>query len=140
MGQFNRRYFLNRFGSFSLSALLATLSQPAWSRDLERALERAGKIHPEELAGDEDFWHYVQQSYTVSPSIINLNNGGVAPSPKVVQDAMKRYHDLSNEAPSYYMWRILDQGRVIVVGGQLHFQLVSNPQVRNPQHGGQESI
>ena len=111
MGQFNRRYFLNRFGSFSLSALLATLSQPAWSRDLERALERAGKIHPEELAGDEDFWHYVQQSYTVSPSIINLNNGGVAPSPKVVQDAMKRYHDLSNEAPSYYMWRILDQGR-----------------------------
>ena len=24
---------------------------------------------------------------------------------------MKRYYDLSNEAPSYYMWRILDQGR-----------------------------
>jgi selenocysteine lyase/cysteine desulfurase len=24
---------------------------------------------------------------------------------------MKRYHDFSNEAPSYYMWRILDEGR-----------------------------
>lgn len=24
---------------------------------------------------------------------------------------MKRYYDLSNEAPSYFMWRILDQGR-----------------------------
>ena len=24
---------------------------------------------------------------------------------------MKRYHDYSNEAPSYYMWRLLDQGR-----------------------------
>ena len=24
---------------------------------------------------------------------------------------MKRYYDFSNEAPSYYMWRILDQGR-----------------------------
>jgi selenocysteine lyase/cysteine desulfurase len=24
---------------------------------------------------------------------------------------MKRYYDYSNEAPSYYMWRILDQGR-----------------------------
>jgi selenocysteine lyase/cysteine desulfurase len=28
-----------------------------------------------------------------------------------VQDAMKRYYDYSNEAPTYYMWRILDQGR-----------------------------
>ncbi|HRF18564.1 MAG TPA: aminotransferase class V-fold PLP-dependent enzyme, partial [Chitinophagaceae bacterium] len=47
----------------------------------------------------------------VSPALINLNNGGVSPAPKTVQDAMKRYYDLSNEAPSYYMWRILDQGR-----------------------------
>ena len=30
---------------------------------------------------------------------------------KTVQDAMKRYYDYCNEAPSYYMWRILDQGR-----------------------------
>ncbi|MFI5156804.1 MAG: aminotransferase class V-fold PLP-dependent enzyme, partial [Chitinophagales bacterium] len=55
--------------------------------------------------------YYIQQSYTVSPSLINLNNGGVSPAPKTVQDAMKRYQDFSNEAPSYYMWRILDQGR-----------------------------
>jgi selenocysteine lyase/cysteine desulfurase len=53
----------------------------------------------------------VQQAYTVSPSIINLNNGGVSPSPKIVQEAMKRFHDMSNEGPSYFMWRILDQGR-----------------------------
>jgi selenocysteine lyase/cysteine desulfurase len=63
------------------------------------------------LASDEEFWQYVQQSYTTSGGIINLNNGGVSPSPKIVQDAMKRYHDMCNEAPSYYMWRILDQGR-----------------------------
>lgn len=37
--------------------------------------------------------------------MINLNNGGVSPAPKTVQDAMKRYYDLCNEAPSYYMWR-----------------------------------
>ncbi|MEO0330133.1 MAG: aminotransferase class V-fold PLP-dependent enzyme [Bacteroidota bacterium] len=53
----------------------------------------------------------MQQAYTVSPNIINLNNGGVSPQPKVVQDAVDRYYHLSNEAPSYYMWRILDQGR-----------------------------
>jgi selenocysteine lyase/cysteine desulfurase len=60
---------------------------------------------------DEDFWYQIQQSFTVSPGLINLNNGGVSPAPRTVQDAMKRYYDYSNETPSYYMWRILDQGR-----------------------------
>lgn len=106
-----RRSFLHRAGVFSATGLLAALTQPAWSRDLHHALQQSANIPPDVLAGDEDFWHYIQQSYTASPVIINLNNGGVAPSPKTVQDAMKRYHDLSNEAPSFYMWRVLDQGR-----------------------------
>jgi selenocysteine lyase/cysteine desulfurase len=60
---------------------------------------------------EDDFWAWVQQNYTVSPNIINLNNGGVSPSPKPVQDTFERYNRYCNEAPSYYMWRILDQGR-----------------------------
>src|ERR1700741_1610768 len=108
---FNRRSFLNKAGVFSASAFLASLTQPAWSRNLNRALQETAMIPPDQLAADEDFWYYVQQSYTVSPSLINLNNGGVSPAPKTVQDAMKRYYDYSNEAPSFYMWRILDQGR-----------------------------
>jgi len=51
------------------------------------------------------------QAYTVSPNLLNLNNGGVSPQPKVVQDAVDRYYHLSNEAPTYYMWQILDKGR-----------------------------
>jgi len=108
---FNRRSFINKLSTVSGTAFLASLTQPSWSRNLERRLREVSPIPPDELASDEDFWYYVQQSYTVSSGVINLNNGGVAPSPKVVQDAMKRYHDLSNEAPSYYMWRILDAGR-----------------------------
>ncbi len=111
MGILHRRSFLNAFGTLSASAVLSSIAQPAWSRNLHKALENAANTPPDQLANDEDFWYYVQQSYTVSSSIINLNNGGVSPSPKTVQEAMKRYHDLSNEAPSYYMWRILDQGR-----------------------------
>jgi selenocysteine lyase/cysteine desulfurase len=111
MSNFNRRNFLNKFGTFSATAFLSSLTQPLWRCDLNNALSAVKDRSPEELASDEEFWYYIQQSYTVSPSLINLNNGGVAPSPKTVQDAMKRYHDLSNEAPSYYMWRILDQGR-----------------------------
>jgi selenocysteine lyase/cysteine desulfurase len=64
-----------------------------------------------ELADDEDFWWQVQQAYTAHPSIINLNNAGLSPAPRTVQDAVERYNKLTNEAPSYFMWRILDQGR-----------------------------
>ena len=111
MTAFNRRSFLSRAGAFSATALLSSLTAPAWSKGLEKALHNAQGMSPDALASEEDFWYYVQQSYTVSPSLINLNNGGVAPSPKTVQEAMKRFHDISNEAPSYYMWRIVDQGR-----------------------------
>lgn len=60
---------------------------------------------------DEDFWMQVQQGYTVNPNIINLNNGGVSPAPRVAQEALRRNNDLANEGPSYFMWRVMDQGR-----------------------------
>lgn len=111
MSASNRRKFLQKAGAFSLAGIISSVAQPAWSRNLDKALKDAAEISPADLATEEDFWYYIQQSFTVSPSLINLNNGGVSPAPKTVQDAMKRYYDYSNEAPSYYMWRILDQGR-----------------------------
>lgn len=111
MSTFNRRSFLHTLKAFSAGTLLSSFTRPAWSRNLQQALENASAKGPDQLASDEDFWYYIQQSYTVSPQIINLNNGGVAPSPIPVQDAMKRYFDMCNEAPSYFMWRVLDQGR-----------------------------
>jgi selenocysteine lyase/cysteine desulfurase len=68
-------------------------------------------VSAKDLAMDEDYWSIIQQSYTTSPSLINLNNGGVSPSPRIVQEAVERFNKMSNEGPSYYMWRILDQGR-----------------------------
>ncbi|MCS3800897.1 aminotransferase class V-fold PLP-dependent enzyme [Niastella sp. OAS944] len=111
MSTVNRRSFLQTLKALSAGTLLSSFSQPAWSRNLQNALESAQSKTPDQLASDEDFWYFIQQSYTVSPYLINLNNGGVAPSPKPVQDAMKRYFDMCNEAPSHFMWRILDQGR-----------------------------
>lgn len=107
----NRRSFINKLGLLSCAALTANLFQPAWSRDLQSALQSASSIPPTDLASDEDFWHFVQQSYTIAPNFINLNNGGVAPAPKPVADAMKTNFDISNQAPSYFMWRVIDQGR-----------------------------
>jgi selenocysteine lyase/cysteine desulfurase len=107
----DRRSFLHKMGLLSASAIAANLLQPAWSRDLQTALKSSADIPPSSLATDEDFWYYVQQSYTIAPNFINLNNGGVAPAPKVVAEAMKRNYDFCNEGPSYFMWRIIDQGR-----------------------------
>lgn len=107
----NRRSFLSKAGAFTATAMLSSFARPAWAKNLDAALKNAEGVSASELATEEDFWYYIQQSFTVSPSLINLNNGGVSPAPKTVQEAMKRYYDYSNEAPSYYMWRILDQGR-----------------------------
>src|SRR5262249_58961859 len=63
---------------------------------------------PQEVAMDEDFWLEIQRAFTVDRTLINLNNGGVSPSPRIVQEAMRRYLEYSNQAPVYTMWRVLD--------------------------------
>jgi selenocysteine lyase/cysteine desulfurase len=68
-------------------------------------------MSPRDVARDEDYWAEVARAFTVDRSLINLNNGGVSPSPGYVQEAMKRHLDYSNEAPTYTMWRILEPQR-----------------------------
>ena len=60
---------------------------------------------------EDDFWRQIRQAYSASPTIINLNNGGVCPAPRATMDALDYYNRMCSEAPSYYMWRILDQDR-----------------------------
>jgi selenocysteine lyase/cysteine desulfurase len=54
---------------------------------------------PDEVARDEVFWARVQQAFTIDRTYINLNNGGVSPSPAIVQEAMKRHLDFANTTP-----------------------------------------
>lgn len=60
---------------------------------------------------EADFWRQIRQAYAASPTLINLNNGGVSPAPRAALDALDYYNRMCNEAPSYYMWRILDMDR-----------------------------
>jgi selenocysteine lyase/cysteine desulfurase len=111
MGNAPRRKFLQRLSLLSASTLIGSLAPRTWAADLDTALTNVQSLSADQLASEEDFWYFIQQSFTVSSGLINLNNGGVSPAPRSVQEAMKRYYDYSNEAPTYYMWRILDQGR-----------------------------
>lgn len=60
---------------------------------------------------DEDFWRQIRQAFAASPNMINLNNGGVCPAPRATMDALDYYNRMCNEAPSFYMWRTLDDNR-----------------------------
>lgn len=106
-----RRQFIQQMGmlagAFSAGSLFNQLHAASW----EAAAKKLTGLSPEAVAADEDYWSVIQQSFTVNSNLIILNNGGVSPSPRIVQEAVERYNRLSNEGPSYYMWRILDQGR-----------------------------
>ena len=107
----SRKNFIQHSALATVSLSLLQFIQPANAASLSKHLERIEPLSAEEAAKDEDFWAWIREQYTTSPNIINLNNGGVSPQPKPVQDAHIRYYQYCNEAPSYYMWRILDQGR-----------------------------
>ena len=109
-----RREFL---GAMSLPAAAALSGFPTPFPALNRdgpAMVAELASHPGspmDVAADEMFWAEVQRAFTVDRSLVNLNNGGVSPSPAFVQDAMKKHLDLSNKAPTYYMWQIQEPMR-----------------------------
>ena len=81
------------------------------NESLERAAAAATRgvdRTPDDLAADETYWREIQQAFTLDRTIVNLNNGGCCPSPRVVHEAFKRFLDISNQAPVYHMWQILE--------------------------------
>src|SRR5882672_12118477 len=100
----HRRHFFTA-ATGALAALRANAST-----HVQAALEIVSGRPADTVARDEDFWFNVRHAFTVDRNIINLNNGGVSPSPKVVMDTEVRYLEMENMNPSYYMWRILDPG------------------------------
>ena len=107
----NRRNFVKQIGLMAGAFSANSLFNQAHAAEFEHINLLKQDVSAKDLAMDEDYWNIIQQSYTTSPALINLNNGGVSPSPRIVQEAVERFNKMTNEGPSYYMWRILDQGR-----------------------------
>ena len=105
MGFQNRRKFLQQFLSGS-----AALSVYPW---LSPFVDDIADLTSDGNS-EERFWKKVRKQYTPSKKLINLNNAGVNPQAKMVQNAVSYYENLSNEAPSYYMWRIIDKEKDMV--------------------------
>jgi hypothetical protein len=107
----NRRNFIKQAAVLTGAFSATSLFNQAHAENFNNAAKRIAHLTPMQAAQDEDYWSVIQRSYTANGDIIILNNGGVSPSPLIVQQAVERYNQLSNQGPSYYMWRILDQGR-----------------------------
>src|SRR5690242_13224167 len=73
------------------------------------ATSAAGNRTPEEIAADEDFWAEIRAAFTVDRNWINLNNGYCSPSPRPVQDAMRRYLDYTEMGPYHTMVATLER-------------------------------
>jgi len=100
-----RRRFLETM--LAAGAGIPALKDDGLDRLLGLAHRADGRL-PADVARDEDFWLGIQQAFTLDRTLINLNNGGVSPSPRVVQEAMRRYLEYSNTAPVYTMWQVLE--------------------------------
>ena len=105
----DRRQFLGTVAAPAAVVAFGAL-QPGRAAAIARELSQVSGTAAE-LAGDSAFWFRAQGAFTVDRSLVNLNNGGVSPSPAIVQEAMKRHLDYSNTAPPYTMWKVLEPQR-----------------------------
>ena len=97
-----------RFLTYS-AGLAAALQTGSLARAQSAVSSVAGRA-ADTVARDEDFWFNIRHAFTVDRNMINLNNGGVSPAPKIVMDTEERYLEVENMNPSYYMWNVLDPG------------------------------
>ena len=100
-----RRSFVSGLAAAGLGA--ATFRENAIA-SLFRANLIAGERSPAEIAEDESYWAEIQRAFDTDRTLINLNNGGVCPTPSHVLEAMIRDLRFTNESPAEHMWRVLE--------------------------------
>ncbi len=100
----SRRSFLHTLAG--AGAALPVFKETA----LRQAIRAGDKVAagPTGNADDEAYWGEIQRAFDADRSMINLNNGGVSPTPSHVLEAMIRDLRFSNELPVHHMWSVLE--------------------------------
>lgn len=105
----SRRSFLAGLGSASAGAAIAlpVFNERAFKRLFDAELV-AGERSAQSLADDETYWSHIQRAFDMDRTMINLNNGGISPTPTHVLQQMVRDLQFVNELPVEHNWRILE--------------------------------
>src|SRR5688500_9927961 len=104
----DRGTFLSSAGKGLGLMALSSATVASLFENLKAAGRGIDHLSPVEAAIDEDYWANIQQAFSVTRGIINLNNGGVSPSPRMVTEAFVRYTWQQEDATAYTMWQILE--------------------------------
>ena len=104
----DRRRFLSSVGKGLGLAALSSGTIASLLSDVVAAGKSVDHLSPLDAALDEDYWTTIQQAFSVTRGIVNLNNGGVSPSPRIVTEAFVRYTWQQEDATAYTMWQILE--------------------------------
>src|SRR5436190_1901314 len=104
----DRRSFLTSAGKGLGLMALSSATVDGVFKNVQAAGESVQHLSAVEAAIDEDYWATIQQAFSVTRGIINLDNGGVSPSPRMVTEAFVRYTWQQEDATAYTMWQILE--------------------------------
>ena len=108
MTDVDRRAFLSFAGKGLGLMALSSATVATLFENVKAAGRSIDHLSPLAAAADEDYWANIQQAFSVTRGIINLNNGGVSPSPRMVTEAFVRYTWQQEDATAYTMWQILE--------------------------------
>ena len=101
-----RRDFLSSMAAAGIAA------QPVFRERAMMSLFKANAMAADRdaalVADDESYWAEIQRAFDADRTMINLNNGGVSPTPSHVLEAMIRDLRFTNELPVEHMWRVLE--------------------------------
>src|SRR5688572_26561814 len=103
---------MNNRRDFLATLARASVAVPAFRSNALTSVLRAEHLAagkpPTPLAEDEVYWGEIQRAFDADRTLINLNNGGVSPTPTHVLEAMIRDLRFSNEVPVEHMWNVLE--------------------------------
>src|SRR5258708_32483170 len=88
--ELDRRNFLSLTGKGLGLAAISSSTVGALLQKIHAATKTVAHLTPEQAAIDEDFWFEIQQAFTVTRGMINLNNGGGLPPPRKVTETLVR--------------------------------------------------
>lgn len=101
----SRRGFVSQM--MRAGVVLPAFRPDAFSQ-LFRASEMVGSRAPVDAATDEDYWAQIQRAFDDDRTYVNLNNGGVSPTPTHVLESMFKDLKWSNQIPVFSMWQDLE--------------------------------